>query len=803
MPDLPPTFGKYQIKAPLGRGGFATVYRAHDASLDRDIALKILAPHLAWEPDTVARFKQEARIAARLKHPNIVAIHEIGEVDGQIFIAMELIEGESLRDYLKRQGSLSVEETIALLAPIADALDYAHSQGVVHRDVKPANILLETTHHGQTRPVLSDFGLVKSLAQSTEITQSGAVLGTVEYMAPEQADSERANEIGPATDLYALGIVAYHMLTGQVPFTGSSAQVLVSHLTRQPPSPRSLRADLPDGPSQVLLKALAKRPADRFASAAAFVQALRTAEGGHPDAAAKPAPRQRPLPRWWPVVPLVLVAVVAVAGYWLWTRGQRDSSVLSCGAAAERLDNLVDWEECKEVIRLATDVIERGCQLADIYKPRSVCYAGQGRLDLAFQDINAAIDLDPGYEQPYLFRASLYRDSGKFDLALADLNKAIELAPTSAEAYFERASYYEDRRQWQEVLADIQKAIAYDPTTPDYYDLRGIAHQNLGQIDQAIPNFQRFLELTDGKESYSDRREQVQTILAALPASTPTANPTPTPSPTPLPEAACTVMQDGLPLWPAPKADGGSMVGVLRRGDILRPLASVPAVPPNWWLKVVTPAGETGYVNTYQSTVDCNIDLWSLPPDFPTSLPPDESAPTTPDLLPTPELNPVQGPTQSPGQAPQKLSPDAALPTALAPPSDTPAPTATPTSPAGESATNGQPWFGPISFCLKLDADNRCTKPMETLPSGTRLFYISWQYRDVPLGASFQRYWYHDDKELERFRRNDVWDSHWISPSGYQFTWVDNGRAFPNGEYRVDLFIENVLLQSGSVKIGN
>lgn len=794
MPDLPPTFGKYQIKAPLGRGGFATVYRAHDASLDRDIALKILAPHLAWEPDTVARFKQEARIAARLKHPNIVAIHEIGEMDGQIFIAMELIEGESLRDHLKRRGSLSVEETIALLSPIADALDYAHSQGVVHRDVKPANILLETTHHGQTRPVLSDFGLVKSLAQSTEITQSGAVLGTVEYMAPEQADSERANEIGPATDLYALGIVAYHMLTGQVPFTGSSAQVLVSHLTRQPPSPRSLRADLPDGPSQVLLKALAKRPADRFASAAAFVQALRTAEVGHPDAAAKPAPRRRPLPRWWPVVPLVLLAVLGVG---LWLRGRDAASLSDCGTATDRAIELREENECSRAIRITTDAIARGCRNADLYQTRSICYAGQGRMDLAFDDINAAIDLDPRYEYSYLFRASLYRDSSQFDLALADLNKAIELAPTSAEAYFERASYYENRRQWQPVIDDLDRAIAFSPDTADYYDLRGIAYQSLGQNDRAISDFQRFLELTSGKDDYDDRRQQVQTLLTALPTSTPTA------TPTRLPEAACTVMQDGLSLLFTPKVEDGLLIAVLRRGDILRPLASVPDFPPNWWLKVVTPAGETGYVNTYQSTVDCNIDLWSLPVDFPTSLPPDESAPTTPDLSPTPEPNPIQGPTQSPGQAPQKISPDAALPTALAPPSDTPTPAATPTSPAGESVANGEPWFGPISFCLELDANNRCIEPVDSLPSGTRKFYISWQYRDVPLGASFGRYWYRDGKELEKVSKDDVWDSDWISPSDYQFTWVDNGGAFPNGEYRVDLFIENELLQSGSVKIGN
>ncbi len=783
MPDLSPTFGKYQIKAPLGRGGFATVYRAYDASLDRDIALKILAPHLAWDADTVARFKQEARTAARLKHPNIVAIHEIGEVDGQIFIAMELIEGESLRDTLQRKGSLSSEETIGLLSPIADALDYAHSQGVIHRDVKPANILLETTHRGQTRPVLSDFGLVKSLAQSTEITQSGAVLGTVEYMAPEQADSERAAEIGPASDLYALGIVAYHLLTGQVPFTGSSAQVLVSHLTRQPPSPRSLRADLPNGLSEALLKALAKRPAERFASAGALVQALRAAA---PEQRRQTLPLPRRLPRWWLVIALVLAAA---AGSWLWLRNRDAAALSDCGTASDRVVELREQNECSRAIRIATGAIQRGCRIADLYQTRSICYAGQGRIDLAFADIDAAIDLDPRYEYNYLFRAGLYRDSGQFDLALADLNKAIELAPTSAEAYFERASFYENRRQWQAVIDDLDRAIAASPDTADYYDLRGIAYQSLGQNDRAIPDFQRFLALTSDKDDYDDRRQQVQAILVALPTSTPTANPTPTPSPTPLPEAACTVLQDGLPLRSGPSMSSPS-IGVLRRDEILHPLASVPDFPPNWWLKVLTANGRTGYVNTYQSTVDCNIDFMSLPPDFPASLTPGVSSTAAPDALPTSALNPIQGPTQSPAQAPQKIAPDAALPTALALPSATPPP----------SATRGEPWFGPISFCLKLDQDNRCIEPVETLPPNTKRFYLSWEFRDIPFGVSFRRDWYYGGSRFDRV--NDVWDSDWNSPSGVEFTYRNQFTPFSPGTYRVDMYIDGKLIQSGSVNVG-
>ncbi len=279
MADLPRLFGKYEISGEIARGGFATVYRALDTDLERDVALKVLAPHLTWEANFTARFQQEAKVAARLKHSSIVTIYEIGEVDGALFIAMELAQAGSLRDRLAAMGELDVGETIKLLGPIAAALDFAHAHGIIHRDIKPANILLESDEYGGVRPILTDFGLVKALANSAELTQSGAIIGTVEYMAPEQADTDLAHEIGPASDIYALGIVAYHMLTGRVPFSDSSAaRVLMAHLTKQPPPPSSIRTDLPPGVSDAILRALAKQPADRYPSASAFVDALREAE---------------------------------------------------------------------------------------------------------------------------------------------------------------------------------------------------------------------------------------------------------------------------------------------------------------------------------------------------------------------------------------------------------------------------------------------------------------------------------------------------------------------------------------------
>jgi serine/threonine-protein kinase len=288
MADPNSSFGKYEIVRQVGRGGFATVFLARDTTLKREVALKLLHPYYATEPEMAQRFLEEAQTAANLSHPNIITIFEVGDLDGQLFLAMEYVAGGALQTRLEQAGALGLNETVDILAGLADALDYAHGQGLVHRDIKPANILLKPPRQNRPWPVLTDFGLVKALSHSTSLTRSGAVLGTVEYMAPEQIDADRRQEVGPASDLYALGIVAYHMLTGQVPFSGSTVQVINGHLNKQPPAPAEVRADLPAAVSTAILRAIAKAPADRHPSATAFVEDLQAA--AHPMAPPAPAP---------------------------------------------------------------------------------------------------------------------------------------------------------------------------------------------------------------------------------------------------------------------------------------------------------------------------------------------------------------------------------------------------------------------------------------------------------------------------------------------------------------------------------
>jgi len=275
---------RYAIERELGRGGMATVYLASDLKHRRTVAIKVLRPEIAslLGPD---RFVREVEIAARLNHPHILALHDSGDADGFLFYVMPYVAGESLRHRLDREKQLSLDEALAITRQVASALAHAHSHNVIHRDVKPENILL---HEGEA--MVTDFGiaLAVSAAADDRLTQTGIAVGTPAYMSPEQAASERA--LDARSDVYSLGCVLYEMLAGEPPYTGSTAQVLIAKRLVDPvPAVRRLRAAVPVGVEQALTKALAKVPADRWASALAFAEALTApARPGLPSVAVLP-----------------------------------------------------------------------------------------------------------------------------------------------------------------------------------------------------------------------------------------------------------------------------------------------------------------------------------------------------------------------------------------------------------------------------------------------------------------------------------------------------------------------------------
>jgi tRNA A-37 threonylcarbamoyl transferase component Bud32 len=268
------TLGKYRLLERLGQGGMAQVYKAYQPDLDRYVAVKVLHPHLTGDEDFAARFRREARAVAALGHPNIVRVYDFDADGGLAFLVMEYLEGSSLKALLHDLGGrgerMDLQEVGRIVCALADALDHAHHQGTVHRDVKPSNVLI--TADG--RPVLTDFGIAR-MVDSTAVTESGGTLGTPAYMSPEQGQGE----VGDArSDIYALGVLLYQLCTGRVPFDADTPYaIIIKHMTAPLPSPRSLNADLPEAVERVILKALAKDPDNRYQTAGELGRALRGA----------------------------------------------------------------------------------------------------------------------------------------------------------------------------------------------------------------------------------------------------------------------------------------------------------------------------------------------------------------------------------------------------------------------------------------------------------------------------------------------------------------------------------------------
>ena len=309
---------RYAIERPLGSGGMATVYLARDLKHDRLVALKVLRPELGAVLGA-ERFLSEIRITAQLQHPHIIPLIDSGQTDGMLWYVLPYISGESLRDRLTREGQLSISETVRIATQIASALDFAHARGVIHRDVKPQNVLL---FEGEA--MLADFGIALAVREAggDRLTHTGLSLGTPEYMSPEQASGDR--RLDARTDVYSLGAVVYEMLAGDPPFTGRNAQAIIARLlTEIPTRVRTLRATVPPGMDEAIARALAKVPADRFENAGAFAGAL---AGGPTQEVRVSAPRFRS--RRIALAGAGVAALVLATGIWAATRDGKHAGLI-------------------------------------------------------------------------------------------------------------------------------------------------------------------------------------------------------------------------------------------------------------------------------------------------------------------------------------------------------------------------------------------------------------------------------------------------------------------------------------------
>ena len=311
--DIAPdqSFGDYELLEEIGRGGMGVVYKARQRSLERTVAIKmILAGQFASE-EHVRRFQAESKAAARVRHPNIVAIHEVGRLHGQDYFVMDHIEGQSLAERIA-EGSVAIAEAVRLIAAVARAVDHLHQQGIVHRDLKPSNILLDA----EGEPYVTDFGLAKVFAADPGCTATGTIVGTPSYMAPEQA-SGRSEQVGPTADVYSLGAILYELLTGRPPFREDNPlETLLEVLSREPALPRKLNRGVPRSLEWICLRCLAKSPEHRYRTAGELADDLERFARGEALAVGPPTPAQR-LVHWSRRQPALAVRLAALGAFYL------------------------------------------------------------------------------------------------------------------------------------------------------------------------------------------------------------------------------------------------------------------------------------------------------------------------------------------------------------------------------------------------------------------------------------------------------------------------------------------------------
>jgi tRNA A-37 threonylcarbamoyl transferase component Bud32 len=358
---------RYEVQEVLGSGGMASVYRAHDKLLERSVALKVLHEHFSRDPEYVERFRREARAIARVSHPNIVTVIDRGTFEGHEYIVFEHVRGATLKDILRREGPLPAHEALSLAHQVARALAFAHEQGIVHRDVKPHNVLVDEDGGAK----VTDFGLARSRDLEQDITQTGTVMGTSDYISPEQASGGQVDE---RADQYAIGVLLYELLAGEVPYPADNYMAAaVRHMRDPVPSIRERRRDVSPRVDELIQRAMAKRPEDRFPTTEALVAALQAAlaeePGGKPtDRAAtqvvRPVarPRQRRPPKrsraWFPLLLglIVLAAGAALLGFIVTNRVTDENS-----GAPVSLEAISDFDpeggdgEHPEAVPAATD----------------------------------------------------------------------------------------------------------------------------------------------------------------------------------------------------------------------------------------------------------------------------------------------------------------------------------------------------------------------------------------------------------------------------------------------------------------
>jgi serine/threonine protein kinase len=460
---------RYQLVRELGQGGMATVYLAQDVKHGREVALKVLRPELAAILGR-ERFLAEIRLTAKLDHPHILTLIDSGETGGYLWYVLPYIRGESLRQKLNRERQLSLTDALAIATDVAAALDYAHARGVIHRDVKPENILI---HEGEA--MLTDFGIALAVREAggERLTETGLSVGTPQYMSPEQATADR--HLDGRSDIYSLGAVLYEMLAGEPPFSGTSAQAVIAKLmTERPTRLRTVRDTVPEGVDTAAARALAKVPADRFASAAAFAAALHSPSSVE---LLRPAPR---LASRWIGMAVGLLAGFALIGFWLHSRSgttaKRDPALVAIYQRA-----IHNYEQ-----RTPTSAAEaiKGFSLA-LQRDSTYAAAWTG---LAMTYVRA---YERYFAVPGIDRDSLPR------LAVAAVDRALVAEPQSADVWIAQAqvSRLIDPTDRGPPIRSLHRALALDSTSAPAWNWLAMDLAETGDFPGAMEAWRRSITL--------------------------------------------------------------------------------------------------------------------------------------------------------------------------------------------------------------------------------------------------------------------------------------------------------------------
>lgn len=541
------TLGGYRVVSQIGQGGMATIYKAYQPSLDRYVALKVLPSYLSEQDDAFTkRFEREARSIAKLRHPNILMVHDSGEHQDIRYIVMEYVDAGTFKDNLSNQPGFA--QAAPLISQVASALDYAHDQGVIHRDVKPSNILLPKPDWA----LLTDFGLATMVGGSF-LTQSGMTVGTPAYISPEQG---RGEKVGKESDIYSLGVILYELATGSVPFTAETPMaVVIKHILEPLPLPSSKNPNISEQVERIILKAMAKEPENRFSSAGEMAEALngflRAAESfptviqtpavissatpepsttvgehayqesqtqagvtisqepGPPveEGKSQPVAAKKPPAKRWSIFAALggLLVVAAVAAALLLTgvfsddkidlgaKPQATRTVEQIRADANAYLTSDDFEAAIDELGTA---LEQDPSNSDIYMEIAKAYIGNGDFDLADNAIQRALEINPDEFWLQEMAGWLYHEMGNFEKAIVYFENAIDMGGEEAPAMQGIASAYQEMGQPEKAIEILQNSLTVSgDSDPTAYEYVGLQFLEMGEYELAEETFRSALEI--------------------------------------------------------------------------------------------------------------------------------------------------------------------------------------------------------------------------------------------------------------------------------------------------------------------